>query len=342
LKRITIHDIARELDITFSTVARALNDHPAISERTKKEVLKTAKKLGYQQNKLASSLRSGKTNIIGIIVPSLKVNFFSSVVAGIEEIMNKNGYSILFYQSNENLIHEKKGIETFIQARVDGIIASVTKETLISGHFKEILDREIPLVFFDRVLGDLHTPNVTINDFKGAYEATEHLIKQGYKHIVHINGIQRIPIFEERLRGYIAALEDNNIKVDKKLIIKGKFSKEFGAAVIRKLIKKKINFDAVFALEDFTAMGVLTELKKHKIKIPEEVGVIGFANEPFSELVSPQLSTIDQQTKKMGEATGELMLLSIKQKNKKNQVPLNNIVLDPVLLVRESTSKNSK
>ena len=340
MKRVTIHDIAKELNIAFSTVARALNDHPAISEATKKAVRETAKKLNYRQNKLASSLRSGHTNTIGIIVPSLDVSFFSSVVHGIEKIMNANGYSILLYQSNEQYESEKKGIETFLNSRVAGIIASVAKETTKFDHFSEIKKRSIPLLFFDRIVDVLKVPSVTIDDYKGGFIATEHLIKQGYKRIVHITSGKDISIFNERLRGYIDALKLYNIPVDESLIINGDFSLEFGRQCVADLRQRQVKFDAVFALEDYTAMGVLQQLLAYQVRVPNEVGVIGFANETFTALVTPGLSTIDQQTTQMGESSAELFLEMLKSEDLYNNLP-ERIVLAPHLIVRTSTQRLS-
>lgn len=336
MKKPTILDIAKELNITFSTVARALNDHPAISAATKKAVRETADRLNYRQNKIASSLRSGRSNIIGVIVPNLHVSFFSSVVSGIEHVMNNNGYNILLYQSNESKKHESKGIETFLQSRVDGIISSVTTETG-SDVYQEIKSRNIPLIFFDRELSELKVSSVTIDDYKGGFIATEHLIKQGYKNILHITAHQEIAIFKERLRGYIDALKHYNLPVKEELIIKGNFSLEFGKEVIRQTRLQGINYDAVFALEDYTAMGAMQALKELGIKIPEEIGVIGFANEAFGSLVSPALSTIDQQTAKMGQETARLFLNQLKNESQPGEPE--KLILEPILIIRESSNR---
>lgn len=336
MKKVTILDIAKELNITFSTVARALNDHPAISKTTKEAVKLTAEKLGYSKNKLASSLRSGKSNIIGVLVPSLDVSFFSSVVHGIESIMNQNGYSILLYQSQESYKKEDKGIETLLNSRVDGIIASVAINREDSATFKHIITRNIPLAFFDRALEDIDAPSVTIDDYKGGYMATEHLIKAGYKKIVHITETRSLTIFKERLRGYVDALNAYNIPVNENLILKGNLSLDFGKTCIKELTRKKIPFDAIFTLEDFTAMGVIQQLKKQQIKIPEEVGVIGFANEAFGSLVTPTLSTIDQQTTRMGEEIAQLFLNMLKEGSFYKNAP-KRIKLNPLLIIRETS-----
>ncbi|WP_207434695.1 LacI family DNA-binding transcriptional regulator [Sabulibacter ruber] len=340
MKKTTIHDIARELDVTFSTVARALNDHPAISAATKAAVLETAKRLNYQQNKLASSLRSGRTNVIGIIVPSLDTSFFSSVVHGIEKVMNENGYNILLYQTGESLLQEQKGIETFLQSRVDGIISSVSNEAEGNEVYSEIRKRQVPLLFFDRAIKDLGVPSVTINDYQGGYAATEHLIQQGYQRIVHITSDQNLTIFNERYRGYRDALQEHGLSVSRKLIFKKRIALESGKAAVQQLLKDKTPFDAVFAAEDYTAMGALQQLLESGVRVPEEVGVVGFANEAFGAFVTPSLSTIDQQTVKMGEETARLFLkLSSSTQDFYGTAP-ERIVLDPILVPRKSSQPN--
>lgn len=336
MKKVTILDIAKELNITFSTVARALNDHPAISKSTKEAVKKTAEKLGYRKNKIASSLRSGKSNIIGVLVPSLDVSFFSSVVHGIESVMNQHGYSILLYQSQESYKKEDKGIETLLNSRVDGIITSVAINREDNSIFEEIISKNIPLTFFDRALEELNAPSVTIDDYKGGYMATEHLIQSGYKKIAHITETRNLSIFKERLKGYLDALKTYNIPVNEELILKGNLSLAFGKECVSELINRKIPFDAIFTLEDFTAMGVIQQLKERHIKIPEDVGVIGFANEAFGSLVSPSLSTIDQQTHLMGQETAHLFLSMLKEGSFYKTAP-KRIKLDPLLIVRESS-----
>lgn len=338
MKRITIEDIAAKLNISFSTVARALNDHPAISDATKKAVRETATRLGYRQNKVAASLRSGRTHIIGVIVPNLQLSFFSSVVHGIERVMNENEYNILLYQSNEQAAHEARGIDTFLQSRVDGIIASVTQETREMPHFAEIRKRGIPLLFFDRAISGLEVPAVVIDDFRGGYMATKHLIDQGYQRIVHINTHQDLAIFTDRLEGYKAALRDHGLSVDERYIVRGALSLALGDATAQSFLDQGLAFDAVFAVEDYTAMGVLQALKRNKIKVPKEVGVIGFANEAFGSLVTPALSSIDQQTVRMGEEAAALFLKVLQQKGKPAVTP-EKIVLEPILVARDSTAR---
>ncbi|MBA9077242.1 MULTISPECIES: LacI family DNA-binding transcriptional regulator [Rufibacter] len=338
MKKTTIHDIAAELGVTFSTVARALNDHPAISAATKAAVLETARRLNYQQNKLASSLRSGRSNVIGIIVPSLDTSFFSSVVHGMERVLNENGYSVLLYQTGESQVQEQKGVNTFLQSRVDGVLASVSAEKDQTEFYASLRKRQVPLLFFDRAIQELAIPSVTINDFQGGFAATEHLIQQGYQNIVHIMSDLHLTIFKERLRGYVEALKQHGLPVREELIFKGRVSLELGQQTVQQLLETQTPFDAIFAAEDYTAMGALQTLQERGVPVPEKVGIIGFANEAFGAFVTPSLSTVDQQTVKMGEETARLFLQLSGQKNFYQETP-ERIVLDPILVPRKSSTR---
>ena len=309
ISKITIEDIARELNITASTVSRALNNHAAISMATKTAVHQTAKKLKYRPNKVASSLRLGKTRIIGVIIPSAEINFFGSVVHGIEKIASENDYNVLLYQSNEQTDFEKKGIETFLRSRVDGVLASISKETTDTAHFREIKKRGVPLILFDRVNADLGVPSVVVDDYLGAFKATQHLIDQGCTSIAHIAGQQHVPIFKQRLNGYMDALKKNGFSIREELIRYGKVTIESGMECMNDLLRIKDLPDGIFAVEDFTALGAVQALKAANKKIPDEIAIIGFANESFGEYITPSLSTVDQQTIKMGEAAARLNII---------------------------------
>ncbi|WP_153800651.1 LacI family DNA-binding transcriptional regulator [Foetidibacter luteolus] len=333
--KVTISDIAQALNTTPATVSRALSNHPAISDDTKQKVAAMAERLNYKPNKIASSLRSGRSHAIGVMIPSAEINFFGSVVHGIENVANSAGYNVLIYQTNELRQFEVKGIETFLSARVDGILASIAKETSDYTHFLEIKKRGVPVVFFDRANDDLGISSVVVDDYRGGYIATEHLLKQGYKRVAHISGPQHIKIFNDRLKGYMGALQAHGIKVDFDLIYTGNVSIEAGKSAIEHLLELPEKPDAVFAVEDFTALGAIKCLKERNIKIPDEFGVIGFANELFGEHITPSLSTIDQQTVSMGKASLELLLQLIRHKDKNSQP--RKVVLDPLPVFRQST-----
>ena len=338
IARITIHDIARQLKITASTVSRALNGHPGISDATKSIVEQTAKNLNYHRNNIASSLRLGKSKIIGVIIPSVEVNFFGSVLNGIEKIASENDYNIIIYQSNELAEFEKKGVETFLRSRVDCVLASFSKETINPDHYREIKNRGVPLVLFDRTNDDLGVPSVVVDDYRGAFNATRHLISQGCKRIAHIGGQQHVLIFNQRKKGYTDALRAHNIPVDENLIAYGKASIESGKDCMSQLLKLPDIPDAIFTVEDFTALGAMQALKEAGKKIPEDVAVIGFANEPFGKYISPSLSTVDQQATKMGEEAARLFF-NLSEKNGFYLHHPPKIVLEPALVLRGSSSK---
>ena len=338
-QKITIHDIARELKLTSGTVSRALNDHPRISEATKLLVKEKAAELKYQRNKIASSLRSGKSHTIGVIIPSAQMNFFGSVVHGIELMASSNGYNILLYQTEETTLLEKKAIETFLSARVDGILASVAKETVDVSHYKELQKRHIPLVLFDRTNDEIKVPSVVIDDYKGGFMATEHLIKNGYTKIAHVAGPQHLKSFKDRFLGFVDALEKHHLPFDKKYVFQGDISIESGKAAVDYFFSLPDFPDAVFAVEDYSALGVIKGLKERKIRMPGEFGVIGFANENFGEHISPSLSSVDQQTVQMGkEAMSLLMDLIAASEKKAGAVVREKMVLQPLMQVRQSSA----
>jgi len=337
----TIQDIARELNLTSATISRALHNNPRISEQTRKLVLEAAQRLDYRRNRIASSLRSGKSHTIGVIIPSAQMNFFGSVVHGIQSLANNTGFSILLYQSEETTELEIKAIEAFLGARVDGIMVSIAKGTTDFSHFEELVKRKVPLVFFDRTNDSVNAPSVIINDYKGAYYATEHLIQQGYKKIAHVSGQQHLKIFHDRLEGYKDALKAYGHAVKEEYIYPGNISIDCGKKAVDYYMGLAEPPDAVFAVEDYTALGVIQGLKEKNIKIPADFGVIGFANESFGEYITPSLSTVDQQTVDMGkEAFKMLVSLINKTDGDANVNGSSKTVLEPVLLCRNSSFKN--
>ena len=274
--------------------------------------------------------------LIGVIIPSAEINFFGSVVHGIESVANTNGYNVLLFQSNESREYEEKGLETFLTARVDGILVSLAKDTIDYSHFVEIKKRGIPLVFFDRVNDELGVDSVVIDDYKGAFNATEHLIKQGYKNIAHISGPQHLKNFNDRIKGYRDALKANGMNIDPKLIFPGNISIETGKTGTEYFLSLSNPPDAIFAAEDFTALGAISKLKEKDITIPGQMGIIGFANELFGEHITPSLSTVDQQTIRMGKSALNLLVDIMEKKEKHRQ---QKIILDPLLIVRQSSLK---
>lgn len=335
----TIHDIAEQLNITASTVSRALNDNPRISDATKKLVHKMARQLNYQPNNIASALRSGKSKLIGVVVPTTNRNFFSSVARGIDDVANKLNYQVIISQSYDSYEKEVQNIEALMSARVDGIIASVSKNTENFDHFKRVMDKGIPLVLFDRITNELDVSQVVIDDYQGAYQIVEHLIHQGYTRIAHFTSPKKINIYKERLRGYLDALFDHNIEPDPALIVESNMQLEDGKNSMIELFERNVPFDAVFSSSDYAAMGAMQVLKQNGKRIPQDVGVAGFGNEPFTSFTDPSLTTVDQVNISMGHVAAETFFDLLQ--NPKKATIQQKTVLKPEVIFRDSTKRNS-
>jgi LacI family transcriptional regulator len=335
-KKATIHDIAKELNITASTVSRALNDHPRISAHTKRAVIKIARELSYQPHNIAAALRNGKSNIIGVIIPMADRNFFGSIVRGIEEIANKANYQVMICQTYEDPDKEAAAVEALLNSRVDGIIASLSKKTINFDHFNKVIVEHIPLVLFDRSNDQLEISHVVIDDYQGAYKAVTHLIQQGCRRIAHFTNIQKINIYTERLRGYQAALLDNGLPFIPEMVIESDLQLEDGRRSMNKLLDMQLLPDAVFSASDLGAMGALQVLKEKEIKVPDQVALVGFSNEPFTMFSDPPLTSIDQHCKRMGNIASDIFLEEIKGNNGEKFIP-KKIVLMPELVIRKSS-----
>lgn len=336
-KKVTIHDIAKKLDVTASTVSRSLSDHPRISDETKKLVLKMAKELNYKPNNIASALRNGKTQTIGMLVPIIDRAFFSSIIRGVEEVSNELNYHVIISQSDENFENEKKAIKAFLNAQVDGVIASISKSTKEFIHYQEVIDSGVPLILFDRTTNLLQANQVVIDDYQGGYMATAHLIEQGKSKIVHFTSEIKINIYTERYRGYQDALKDHGIDFDESLVFNGHLQLQDGRRHALELLKSKTKFDAVFSASDYAAIGCIQVLKENSIKIPDDVAIVGFSNEPFASFTDPTLTSINQFPVEMGKTAAELFFKAL-DLNKRTERP-NKTVIQPQLIIRESSSK---
>jgi len=342
-KKTTIHDIAKHLNVTASTVSRALNNNPRISESTIKSVQETARKLNYQPNNIAAALRKGKSNVVGIIIPMADRNFFASIIRGIEEIVNEAGYNVIICQSNDSPEKEKTNINTLLESQVDCIIASYAKETTDFTHYKEIVERDVPLILFDRLhenLESLYVNAVVIDDYLGAYMATQHLIDQGCRRIVHFSGPQHVSIYKDRKRGYLEALIQNNVHVNESLIFESDLKLPAGEKLANELLSLPELPDAIFSASDYAAIGAMNVLKKNRVKIPDQVAVVGFSNESFTSFVEPSLTTVDQNSKKMGQYVANKFLEIMNNRNRVHTPT--KTVLKPELIVRKSSQKKNR
>lgn len=337
-KRTTIHDIAKALELTASTVSRALNDHPKISSETKILVRKKAKELNYTANTLAASLRTGKAKTLGLIVPRINRVFISNTISGIESVTNKAGYNIIICQSEENLQKEEQNILTLINSRVDGIMMDISFETNSSKHIEKARKSGIPIVQFDRIREDIHVSNVLNENELASYNAVKHLVEQGYTRIVNFAGPQHVNIYQQRLRGYRKALEESGLVVDEQLIFVDVLDKEKGYNTAIQLFKKGVVFDAIFSASDYSALGALLAARDCNVSVPDQLGIVGFANEPFTEFVTPSMSSVNQFAEEMGATVAKTIIDEI-ENNETTFVP-KSISITPQLIVRESSMRN--
>ncbi len=339
MKKVTIHEIARALEIDSSTVSRALNDSDRVKKITKDRILEKAKELGYKRNMLASNLRKNVSNTIGVVLPRVSRHFFSTAIAGIENVAQQHGFNVIISQSLEQLEKEELIINNLITNRVDGIIISVSMETKKGEHLKNSIESGIPLVFFDRHIKYFqNTGKVLIDDELGGFLATEHLIKCGCKKIAHFSGPQDIEVYRNRLSGYQKALEKNSLIYDKNYSFSSRLMETDGIAMAEKLLTELKDVDAAFFANDVSAIAAIKYLKKAGKNIPEDIAIIGFSNEPISEIIEPSLTTIDQSGEEIGRLACELLIQNIKKGNK----VLNNetVILNPTLIQRDSTKSN--
>ena len=334
-KRTTIKDIANVLNISPAAVSKAMHNDSRISTKTKEAVKRVAKELNYQPNHLASALRKGKSNLVGVIVPRTNSNFFSSVVEQMEEVLNKAGYNIIITQSNESFEKECKNIDTLLFTQVDGIIASMANETVDLSYYEKIKSKGIPLILFDRGENDLNVDYVGINDYDSSQMIVEHLIAKGCKRIAHIGGYRRTRIFNNRIRGYIDAIKKNNLPFEDSLLIESDLTLEDGRRKMIELLKLKDRPDAIYIASDYAALGALQILNEQKIKVPEDIKLVGFGNEPFTSLVTPTITSIDQHSSQIGKLAAQTFLERIK--NASTEQTLNKIILDAELIVRDSS-----
>lgn len=334
-KRTTIKDIANVLNISPAAVSKALNNDSRISEKRKVEVRQVAKNLNYQPNHIASALRKGKSNLVGVIVPRTNSNFFSSVLENIEDVLNKAGYNIIITQSNESYDKECRNIDALLYTQVDGIIASMANETVDLSHYEKIKTQGIPLILFDRGENNLNVDYVGINDYDSSHMIVNHLISKGCKRIAHIGGYRRTRIFNNRIRGYIDAIKINNLPVDDELLIESALTLEDGREKMKQLLLLKNRPDAVYVASDYAALGALQILKEHDIDVPEDMCLVGFGNEPFTSLVTPSITSVNQHSAQIGKSAAETFLHLVK-KEELNQT-LDKIILNAELIERESS-----
>ena len=324
----TIRDIARALGITPSTVSRALSGNPRVKEETRRAVEKTAREMGYERNVVAANLRKGRSMIVGIVIPRIHREFFSNCIGGAESVLNQAGYSALICQTLESVEAEIQALKTLKNYRVAGILLSHSINAANGNHVKEILGNT-PLIQFDRVFPDLPGAKIVGANCDGAYKATRHLIEAGYRKIGTLAGYMTSQAYVERLAGYRMALEDAGLPFDEKLVYYNTIVRETGYEAGLKAIKA--GCDALYSAGAFSALGAIDALKEKGIRVPEDFGIVGTANESFTALMTPSLSTLNQHPFEMGEAAAHAFL----------EGRLDTQVIPMELIERQSSNKNN-
>lgn len=333
---VTIYDIAEKLNLATSTISRALKDHHSISKKTIEKVKKTAKEMGYRPNNLAASLRSKKTKTIGVLLPTITQPFLSSLISGIEIASQKAGYNVIIMQSHDSYEEEVNLAQSLYNNRVSGVICSLAMQTQNTDHFQVFMDNNTPLVFVDRVPKHFSTFRVVIDNFAAGYKATNHLISQGCKRIAHLTVGSEFSIYHERKMGYLAALKDAGLTFEDELLVRLKeVTYEEAEKAANKLLDLKNPPDGVFTPGDILGVSVIQCAKKRGVKVPNALAVIGFNNDPISNIIDPNLSTITHPAEKMGKASAEIILKSLKS-SKKDEVK-EITFLNTEVLVRESS-----
>ena len=337
---VTIKDIAKALKMSTSTVSRALRDSYEISAKTKEIVLKYAKEINYTPNPIAQSLKERRSRTIGIIVPEIANSFFSQAINGIESVANEKKYNVLISQSQENLVKEDTAINFMCSRSVDGIIISVSSETKDNSLLKQYNEKGLPVVCFDRVLDDLKTHKIVIANYKAGYEATYHLIKNGYKKIAFLGGAFHNSITKERFAGYKAALEKYNIPIDENMIAfcdSGGLNYNEVNDSINKFLRKKNKPNAIFAAADKLTTKCLRYCSENNITIPNQLAIIGFSNLDLTDLLLTPLSVVRQPAFEMGRLAAEKLIKTIESKHPTTQ--FDHILLPVEITMRASTKR---
>ncbi len=336
LDTITIKDIARALNLSTSTVSRALRDSYEINPETKRLVVEYAERLNYRPNPIALSLKENRSRVIGVIVPQIANNFFSQAINGIEAVAYSRGYHVIIFQSHESYERELLTVQQAVARKADGLLISLSSSTSDMSHLIELQQKKLPIVLFDRVSPELDSPSITADNFGGAFAATEHLIQTGRRRIAHLTIPAHISITQERLAGYRAALEKYGLPYDESLVRYAGFGQDEVEPIVDDLLRQSP--DAFFAASDRLAIGCLAALRKRNIAIPETVSLIGFTNITVANLLSPSMSTVEQPALEIGQIAAEHLFNMIEGKQK---IPHPGTVKIPTrMVIRESSQRS--
>jgi LacI family transcriptional regulator len=340
-KQATIHDIAKKAGVSSSTVSRALQDNPVINSKTKEKIREIANKLNYQPNVLAHNLRKGRSKMVGVLVPRINHHFFSSVIGGIEKILNEAGYNVLILQALDSLEKEAINIQSLLEQRIAGVLASPLALSSDSRHYLQLVKNEIPLIFFDNTLINMPVSMVLTDDYKGAFMATQHLIEQGCRRIMFVGGPLKNYIFHRRYEGFCDALHKHHLPLEKNLIFQHESQFIPGHEIGTKILANNLLPDGAFSVTDHQAIQLIQILKSAGIKIPQQFAIAGFSNADFSALIEPPLTTIDQHSTEMGVVAAKMLLEEIELRKNNLFIP-KKIYLTPELIIRQSTKRENE
>jgi len=335
MRHINIKELAQELNLSVSTVSKALNDSYEISEETKQRVLETATRLNYVPNPYASSLRGRKSKNIAVVIPEVADSYFSLAINGIESVAKTKGYHVLICLTHESFENEKIILKEFQGGRVDGVLLSVSTETTNSSHINDLISNGLPLVFFDRVCDDVETAKITTDDFESAYKATEHLIQQKADRIAFLSISKSLSISNKRLEGYLKALEDHNIKVDQNYIVDCTNDAEQNYLLIKKLLQQKNKPNGIVASVEKLTTPIYAACKDLAIKVPEDLKIVSFSNLEIAAILNPSLTTITQPAFEMGKMAATLLFKALENKN--YSLVKEDFMIQSALVIRDSS-----
>ncbi len=334
-RQVTIKDIAKMLNLSKSTVSRALSNAEDISKKTREKVIRKARELDYQPNRSAISLLKGKTNTLGVIIPSFTIHFYARVVSSIQNEALKYGYNIMVCQTNEDYLQEKDNVDILLRSGVDGIALSLSRNTQNVDHILRLRKKGIPVVLFNRIIPGRGFSTVSLDDFNGARKATGYLIQSGRRKIAYIGGPEVILLAKMRREGFEDAMRESSLDIKSEWIFESNFSFEDGFSFAEEMLGRKEHPDAIFCVCDQVAFGVMDCLKRNGIRIPDDIAVAGFTNETVSSLTEPPLTTVSQPMDEMGKKIAGLLIGHIRHFSI-HHPPVEH-VFSPELVIRSST-----
>jgi LacI family transcriptional regulator len=341
-KPATIKEIAKQLNVSVSTVSRALHNHPSIGLRTKAQVQKLAQELNYEPNQAAISFKQGKTFTIGVILPNLGEEFFSTAINGIEDIAVQNNYTVLIGQSHDNVEREKKIVDTMRRHRVDGLLVSLSKNTNTYEHFEQLKNYSIPVVFFDRVPDTWEAYSVSCNLKNSSVQLVDWLVNRGHKHIGFIKGPDTMLPSLERLNGYLEGLKKNNLPADKAYVVQTDLDKEKTLAAMKQLLSLKKRPTAIIAFNDYVALDAMKYSRGQGLKINQDIFFVSYANLPMtSYLDEPPLASVEQFPYEQAEKATEILIQLINKKSAE-EIGEKKVVMQSKVIVHEAMNKKTE